>query len=252
MSESKISFKERIDLGKESSLLVWYPIIKDLSIPQIQTEIVKIEHDLLYKFMAKNIALPKKVLGKCNKAMKKIGKYPMFMRTDQSSAKHEWKDTCFLESEKDFLSHLSRLVEYHELSNMAGELGYEAIVFREFLDLESYFTADYFGDFPINKEVRCFIKDRKLVSMHNYWFHKAVEQGHPHDRYWREKLQKLNLISDYDLDNIKIQLKQVCQVFKDYWSVDFAKGKDKEWYLLDMARGEVSFHPEILIGERKN
>jgi len=245
--DSKISFKQRIDFGKESSLLVWYPRIKGLPIPQVQTEIAGTGHKPLYDFMVNEKPIPENVYEKMYQAMERIGKYPMFMRTDQSSAKHSWKDTCFLTS-KDKLNHnLSFLIENHEMQNMAGELGYEAVVFREFLDLESYFTTDFYGDFPVNKEVRCFIRDGSFVSMHNYWFDDAVKQGHPHDTKWRAKLKKLNTIGKGDKMMIKAHLNLVSPRFQDYWSVDFAKGKNGIWYLIDMARGEVSYHPENVI-----
>ena len=31
-------------------------------------------------------------------------------------------------------------------------------------------------------------------------------------------------------------------ISEDYWSVDFALGRDGKWYLIDMAAGEVSGH----------
>jgi len=209
-------------------------------------------HKVLYEWLAKDKPLPDKVWQELWFAMDSLGKYPMFMRTDQSSAKHEWKDTCFIKSRDSLRHNLSFLIENHEMNNMAGELGYEAIVFREFLELESYFTTDFYGDFPVNKEVRCFIRDGKLESMHNYWFEDAVERGHPHDIKWREKLKQLNTTSEKDQKDITSQVLAISPYFKNYWSVDFAKGKNGIWYLIDMARGEVSYHPENIIWSSHN
>ena len=153
-----MKFEDRIQLGKDSSMLLWYPKIKDLPIPQIKTEIVKTGYKPLYEWLVKQIPISDQVLNQLYKAMDDIGKFPMFMRTDQASGKHNWKRTCYLQSKNKLLENLSNLIEEHEMQNMAGELGYEAVVFREFLNLETAFTC-FYGDFPVNKEVRCFIRD---------------------------------------------------------------------------------------------
>lgn len=247
-----IDFQQRIDLGKESSLLVWYPKIKDLPIPQVKTVIVNTGHKILSEWIRKDKPMSQSMWDKLESGMNKIGKFPVFMRTDQASIKHDWKNTCFVENKDKMKHNLSMLVEGHEMQNMAGELSYDAVVFREFLDLESSFTTDYYSDFPVNKEVRCFIRDGELVSMHNYWFEDAVEKGHPHDVKWRDKLKKLNKISDTDNVDIVKQLEKISPNFKNYWSVDFAKGKNGKWYCIDMARGEVSYHPENILWKGKN
>ena len=252
MSDAKLSFKQRVDLGKESSLLVWYPKIKELPIPQIKTVIVKTGHKVLYDWVSNNKPIPDSLWKELDDGIKQIGKFPVFMRTDQASMKHDWNETCYLKSIDGLKHHLSMLIEGHLMENMAGELGYEAIVFREFLELESYFTADYYGDFPVNKEVRCFIDKGKLVSMHNYWFEDAVKQGHPHDPRWRDKLKKLNALSIIDKETIRHYLTLVCDIFNENWSVDFAKGKNGTWYLIDCARGEVSYHPENIIVDHES
>jgi hypothetical protein len=240
-------FMQRVELGKKSSLLEWYPIIKELNIPQIKTEIVKTGNKVLSDWIRQEKPIPDKVWNQLYQAMDGIGKYPMFMRTDQASGKHSWNETCFLPSKEDLKRHLSFLIEEHEMMSMAGELGYEAIVFREFIELEHYFTA-FYHEFPVSKEVRCFIRDHKVISIHNYWFEDAIEKGgNPHDIYWREKLKKINTISEMDKAVILAQLDKVLPKFSDYWSVDFAKAKDGTWYLIDMARGEVSYHPENIV-----
>jgi len=248
MSKNRMDFKQRVELGKESSMLIWYPKLQGLSIPQIKTKIVNTGHEVLSDWVRETSAIPESVWQQLYDAMDEIGSYPMFMRTDQSSGKHSWSETCFLPSKNDLKGHLSMLLEEHEMQNMAGELGYEAIVFREFLELENSFTA-FYSDFPVSKEVRCFIKNGELVSIHNYWFEEAIKQGHPHDPKWREKLKKLNKITNDDLAEIITQLNKVIPKFNDYWSVDFAKGKNGVWYLIDCARGEVSYHPENIVKE---
>lgn len=243
-----MDFKQRVQLGNDSSLLVWYPKLQKLPIPQIRTEIVKTGYEPLSQFVRKDKPMSEDLWLKLYHAMDMIGAYPMFMRSDQASGKHNWKRTCYIESKNDLKQHLYDLIEEHEMQNMGGELGYEAIVFREFLDLETGFKC-FYGDFPVNKEVRCFIKNRKVQSLRHYWVKQAVAEGDPQDKNWESKLEKLKTYSKRDIEEIKEQLSEVCKVFSEYWSVDFAKSKEGIWYLIDMARGEVSYQSEEIIWE---
>ena len=36
----------------------------------------------------------------------------------------------------------------------------------------------------------------------------------------------------------------VARAIEGFWSVDFCKGADGQWYLIDMATGANSWHPE--------
>lgn len=110
-----ISSQERLDLGKESSLLVWYPRIKDLPISQVETSVVPIEHNILSEWVTKDKPVPQSTWDKLEKGMDRIGKYPMFMRTDQASIKHDWKNTCFVTSKDRMKPNLSMLIEGHEM-----------------------------------------------------------------------------------------------------------------------------------------
>ena len=81
---NEISFKERINLGKKSSLTIWYPKIAKLPIPQIKTEIVNIGNKILSDWIRADTPIPDKYWNKMNMAIDKIGKTPIFMRTDQA------------------------------------------------------------------------------------------------------------------------------------------------------------------------
>lgn len=249
MGNSKMrDFQKRIDLGKQSSMLVWFPKLEKLPIPQIKTRIINIDSRVFYKWIVGEGAIPEKYWTEMLKEIEALGGCPIFMRSDQSSMKHSWKKTCYLADHTKLQDQVRNLIEDHEMQNMAGELSYDAIVFRDFLDLETGFKG-FHGDFPVNKEVRSFINDGKLTSIHNYWFEDAIEKGSRNlPDNWKEKLKDLNTITKKDLDEIKQQLNEVGKVFPDgYWSVDFAKTKDGIWYLIDMAKGEVSYHPENII-----
>mgnify|MGYP000335996289 CR=1 FL=1 len=219
----------------ENSMLYWYPKIKNLNIPQPRTEIVEVNEsifDLLDGKLPRNIDEIKRVA-------RKIG-YPLFMRTDHLSGKHEWKYTCYVETEKDLIPHISNLVESSAMAGIVG-LPINALVFRELLKLDYAFKA--FNGLPIARERRVFIKDGNVQCIHAYWVEDAIrfwEAKEPEG--WRKKLRELNTVTDEEVEILTEYAEIVGQEVKGYWSVDFAKSGEK-WYLIDMAKGEDSWHP---------
>lgn len=174
-------------------------------------------------------------------AAEKLG-YPVFMRTSEASDKHSWKDSCYVESKAKLKQNLFTLIEHDAMADIDPA----AMVFRKFIPMESYFTA-WHGDFPVNKEVRCFINQGRLECMHPYWFEDAIKQGEHQvsDPKWRDKLHLITTLTDDDKIEIGKMLAKVIPKFgKEWWSVDFAKSKTGEWFLLDMALGPVSYHYE--------
>jgi len=239
-------FQKRLELGKQSSMSLWYPEVSKLLIPQIETHIVKVGNDILSDWVRNDKQLSDKYWKLFEDAINKIDEFPIFLRTDQSSMKHSWKDTCYLKSRDNLKHNLSMLLEEHEMQNMVGELTYDDIVFRKFIPLETSFTC-FHSNFPVNKEVRCFIKNGKILDLRHYWVKGAIESGTPDDDNWEIKLMRLKELTHPDINEIIKQLEKVCKVFNEYWSVDFAKSKDGIWYLIDMARGEVSYQSDEII-----
>jgi hypothetical protein len=213
----------------ENSLLYWWPNIKDLGIPVPKTEIIMFDNPLFW------IA--------AQEAAKRLG-FPVFMRTDLCSGKHDWEKSCFVKDEFALVANFDRVVEHNRRWQMLG-IYPQAMVLREFLDLETAFTA-FEGNMPINKEVRCFVKDGSILCKHPYWPETAFDR-HParmaHDPEWRTKLQQLQTLSSADWSIINYEATTVASNMQGHWSVDFAKGKNGLWYLIDMALAYNSFHP---------
>ena len=168
----------------KNSMFYWYPKIKDLTIPQPETEMYRFDKK---EFMSiQDEKFPKTLFENTLKTARKIG-FPLFMRTDQSSCKHGWKNTCFVTNEKELEHHITELLVN---SMMQGWMSYvdKGLVFRKYIPMESYFTA-FYGDFPVNKERRYFVKNGKLQCKHPYWYPPAV--SHPSIDNWMEKLVKI-------------------------------------------------------------
>lgn len=204
--------------AEKNSLCYWFPKIKDLGIPQPKTIVVKTpagREDF-------------------EKAGGEIG-YPLFMRTDHASAKHNWDDTCYVQSEKDLHDHIFTLI------NETFMLPTSAIVFREFIELNYKFKA--FDGLPIAKERRYFVKDKAILCHHHYWIKEAIRFWSTDEpANWLEQLEGLNREDEDEVKLLSKYSEMVGKALEGYWSVDFAQGKDGTWYLIDCALGNDSFH----------
>ena len=245
-----MDMKKKQIADEESSMLYWWPKIKDLDIPQPKTNFVNVNTDEILEVLnRKQDTIPQE---KEIRELADSSGYPVFVRSDHLSAKHSWKDTCYVPDSDSLMSHIYRIAEDSLMMSMMGELGPNAIFVREFIPLDmAGFTA--FEDFPVSKEVRCFVRNGVLECVHPYWFDDAVSEvnntvkkigtGEPvSQEHWKKMLAEMNVLTDKDTADIERDVKTVATKFDGYWSVDFAKGTDEKWYLIDMARGEMSFH----------
>ena len=204
-----------------NSMLFWFPKIENLEIPVPKTEIVSGYVDLM-------------------QAAERIG-YPVFIRTDLCAGKHDWKNSCFVQNEDQLVGNMQSVISANVRWEMLG-IKYRSLVVREFLDLETSFTA-FSGDMPINKERRYFVRDGKVICHHPYWPEDTFNQ-HParmaNDPDWQAKLAALNDETGEEI--LHEYARKASQALPGYWSVDFAKAKNGAWYLLDAALGENSYH----------
>ena len=236
-----------------SSMLYWHPLIVDLPIPQPDTRIVEIPHSRLTEMIHGGSTL-NEYSETFSEIMDALGPFPIFLRTDHSSQKHSFKQTCRLPSSKSLFGHILELVD----TNMVCGLEDNALVFRRWLDLDAGFVA-FNGHLPINVEARLFIRDGRIQCIHPYWPEDAIQSWYDNkkmfeDRYdtkltpamhpsWRRILKSQNDIIAKSTLILEQYAGMVSQRVGDgYWSVDFALGIDGQWYLIDMAEGELSYH----------
>ena len=231
----------------ESSLLYWFPKVKNLGFRVPRTIFLPIPDLDRHEYVDGDGACLEPHIGNILKCAKLIG-YPLFLRTDLASGKHNWNKSCYVEKEEDLISHVREVLEFNYMADILG-LPCKALVFREYIPLESYFVA-FWGEMPVAKERRVFVRDGKVICHHAYWVEAAIVDGTrrvwnklPTD--WKEILdKKINAISiDEEAHLLKYAL-LVAKAIKGYWSVDFAKAKTGEWVLIDMGKGECSWHQE--------
>lgn len=231
-------------LEEESSLTQWYPKVKDV-LPCPKTVIVELTNDEISSLIGMLDGIPPSpwLVDRLDAAAREIG-YPLFLRSDQGSGKHEWKDTCYVPGEGVLLKHVARLVAWHELAGMLG-LSFRALVFREFLTLDAPFTA--FNDMPVARERRYFVRDGKVVCRHPYWPDLTLftyPGATPLPPNWQQQLARLNTMDDAEVQDLTRMAVTFGERNPGFWSVDFARTRAGRWVLIDAARGELSWHPE--------
>ena len=255
--------KVEVFRSKKNSLLYWFPLVKDLGIPVPLTKWVAFPQEITRLILSEEGDAHDKRLAderfeaclvKLRAVAKEIG-YPVFLRTDSASDKHGWEKTAFVRNESELESHILETIEFNEMAGMLG-LNYEAIVLREFLELDWRFKA-FHGRMPVAKERRYFVKDGDVICSHPYWFEDAIQQAHnidgtrsdfmgyfPHKlpNTWEKMLEEINYESIVELGKLRAYALLVSDAVKGYWSVDFACTRDGKWYLIDMALGFASEH----------
>jgi hypothetical protein len=244
------TLKKWRELGEESSMLNWWPKLKNRKFPLPKTVMLAFTRDQLdqiYNSMDSDEPhpLPESQRDMIIESAREIG-YPLFMRTDQASGKHDWVDTCYVPNEESLIPHMYNLIWWHRMADMFGGLDWHALVFRELLDLGSTFTA--FHGMPVAAERRYFVRDGDVICHHSYWVKEAIVQGSratdlPKD--WRSRLKKLNEENRYEILHLTdLAEKFSSTVNRGFWSVDFARDVKGNWWLIDAARGEISWHPK--------
>ncbi len=224
------------EIVDKTSLLYWYPKIKDLDIPQPKTVWGSVTKD---EYRATFESMPDSLVEKVTNIIKGF-QLPVFIRTDMASAKHFWKDTCYYDGSVGLVKHLWGICEFNHCCDMMG-LGFIAIVVREYIEMDSKYTA--FENMPVNPERRYFIKDGEVICHHHYWIKDAILR--PSVDNWEQLSDEMNLETVDEIKLLTLYAEQVAKaVGNDYWSIDFCKARDGRWILIDMAEGERSWHPE--------
>lgn len=225
-----LSPEKRRELAEKSSLLNWFPVVEKLDIPIPEAVIVKVPTS------------PENIREKANK----IG-YPLFMKTDLIAGKHDWENTCFVESEEYLDYNIANLIAESEVADMEAGTPLNALVFRKYIELDSRFKA--FLGMPVARERRYFIDKGKVLCHHPYWILHAIRFwfGTKEPKNWKCLLKEINTETDQEISILSSYAQMVADVFKDDWAVDFAQAKMGTWYLIDMQRSEISWHPDCQI-----
>lgn len=244
-------FEQHLDYEVENknNMAFWFPLLKQIRMKVPKTILVDTGYcdlgslaegempDDYYTF-----------LDRLKAAIAEIG-LPCFLRTGMTSNKHDWKDSCFIESDdnKYLTKHIASIVETSFMANIAGmALDYSLWAVREMIPTTPIITS--FRDMPIVKERRLFISDGVVLCNHPYWVKEAFESR---GGISKENMDKLEALEEKDKE-IEKMAQYVGRFLKGYWSVDFLQDKDGGWWLTDMAVGSRSYHhPDCKINKKE-
>jgi hypothetical protein len=224
-------------------LSYWFPKLEAAGLPVPRTILVKAtdeELEDLYNLLdgKEPEGISDAFIMRLQDAVMKIGT-PCFLRTDHTSAKHEWEKTCYLpHADHDTIEcHVARIIEFWECVNMFAP-ACDIWAVREFLPTLPVGVCRGYGNMPICREFRFFVREGKIRCWHPYWPLKALEQG------------KAEYIEAFDYEAFcKLDL-QICQLAVEAgkavsgdWSIDLLETQ-KGWFVTDMAEADKSFHWE--------
>jgi hypothetical protein len=248
---TKEGIERLLELREESSMLNWWPKVCGI-LPAPTTEIVEFtqsERRAIWEFVCDQIdgedgpGLSSSLWTRVIAGARVIG-FPLFMRTDQASAKHEWKDTCHVPDEAALMGHMINLLMWHSEVDMMG-LPWQALVFRRLLPLKAGFTA--FNGLPIAVERRYFVRDGSVICHHVYWPNEAISQDRRNAYLipsWMRVLNTQNTQSTGEVEFLTRPAERFSDAVPGFWSVDFAQDQSDAWWLIDAGRGEISWHPK--------
>jgi len=223
----------------KSCITYWFPKLDGLPVPKtyiIKTGITA-EEQIRYadcdNIIEDKIRL---LIGDIKNRGFELG-YPVFLRTGQTSAKHDWKDSCFISSDENIRSHVDTIILFSCLADMIG-LPADIWAVREFLKLDYTFRA--FEDMPIAREFRFFVENGRIMHEQPYWPPHSIKRPSAND--WEEKLKDMSILGD-DKNKVYELVYEVADRFKNDigFSVDVCKTENGDWYITDMAPADNSF-----------
>lgn len=227
---------------KLNCLSHWYPKLAAAGVPVPRTEIVRTDVELRKVLDGAMPAGYEAFIDELSAAADRIG-YPAFLRTGQGSGKHQWDRTCCLKSADDIRNHVAALAEWSECVDFLG-LPYDVWCVREMLPVTPIGVCRRYGDMPVVKEFRAFVRDGEVKCIHPYWPLDSLIEGDirlyeiagekaPAD--WYERL------CDAPLHTLRTLASLAGQTVGGAWSVDMLETK-RGWFVTDMALASESFH----------
>ena len=165
------------------------------------------------------------------------GMISFFLKRDDFSGKHEWAETCFVPSTdaNTIAKHMIALVYEAEYNEVPPKFGFVA---RRIIPTHPVFSA--FKGFPVTRERRYFVRDGRVEFHHPYWPPDSISQ--PSKPEWRDLLENVNRETDEEIATLTFLSNHAAQELGDgYWSMDWLCDESGNWWLIDMADGDMSF-----------
>jgi len=218
----------------KNAIEYWYPKIRGI-VPTPRTIIVPAKRK--WDKSGNYIYVPKKYVKEIVRQTENFI-FPIFLRANDSSTKHDWKDTCFVPSKDVLEKHIQRIAYECECLDVFGGAPVSSFAIREYIEMDSKFSY-FWGGLPINPERRYFINDHRVVCRHFYWTTESIK-----DKQYEALLNEMNKETEEEKKLLNKYACKIAKIFDGYWSIDFCRAKTGKWYCIDMAVGYNSWHPE--------
>lgn len=200
-----------------------------------KTVLLYADHEIGHIVDGKKVFSFDKLVEEITEARDSFGGYA-FLRTGQTSNKHEWKETCYLTPESNVDNHVAELINF----SMMVDLPYQSWAVRKIIATNPITTA-FDGDMPIAREVRLFAEGGKLICAHPYWPEEAFTGTFSSDdRVTPEQIEQLAEMPD--MEELTKLVEHVSEHFMYPWSIDFLQDTEDRWWLTDMALAHTSYH----------
>jgi hypothetical protein len=232
--------KDRRSLNNRTRLSWWFPRLPNTVVVPQTVIIPYAGNNLLHLFDGE---IPTGFVALCveiEKAGNKLG-WPLFLRTDFLSGKHNWKNSCHVPNKRCIAKRVTHLVEESAMADIMG-FPTDYWIARKFIPTKAAFSA-FRGKMPIVKERRYFVQDARVVCHHPYWpaeaFISCKVPG------WEELLAEMSVETEGEVELLSGFSSEVGAVIGGEWSIDWLWSEDEcKWYLIDMAEADVSYHWE--------
>lgn len=227
-----------------TALSYWFPKLLAAGLPVPRTTIVKMpepaQRSIWAAFDGEDApdSDPKPFFAEIARAAAEFG-YPCFLRTDYTSDKHSWLNTCFLPDEASIPQHVFNIAEFSECASMIG-LPWDTWAVREMLPTRRMGTCPRYGNMPICREFRFFLEDDRVVCRHFYWPHDSLIEGGADPDFDYEAMCGFQ---DGEEAELTALASAAGKAVGGAWSVDILEMK-RGWFVTDMAEASKSFHWE--------
>lgn len=148
-----------------------------------------------------------------------FGSGPIILKDYVKSAKHHWKEACFIPNASD-RNHVDKVVS--RFLEIRGDELEGGLVFRQFINFKALTTHSKSG-MPLTKEFRLFVLDGKIVHWFNYW-----EEGN-----YENMVPPLELFAD-----------RAKHIKSRFFTMDIAQAETDEWLVVELGDGQVAGLPE--------
>lgn len=227
---------ENID---RTSARYWLAPLQDAGLPIPATALVDFDHYSLLGCLEPggDEAYLAAVAERIRVACETIG-YPVFLRNDLTSAKHDGPGSYRIGDAGDITSVLLANVEDAELKLFPYGPAPSMFLVRAWIDVLAGFTA--FGGLPIGCEWRLFANPEGVSCVHAYWPEDAIVA--PDHSDYRSLLHKMQAITP--VERVYVDTAKAAVILDGDFSVDWALDVSGNWWLIDVAVASESWHPD--------